>query len=229
MRIRVWNAFASNNSGSYTIVGSFRDAALAEAAARELGDLAKVGFADPDALPAFAAKHGLGWDKAQDEEWPQYDEPNVPEVAAVGGQVVVHCGYAISLSRLFGAYFYKAGGRVDAEIEHAHHPIVSLCEMSWPWRDVPSEKRPSAARSLRQALTQDGFLTSLAEPAHAPVVFGEGRWLEAGVTVAIVFADLVDGFRQLTARCKEHGATAHLKVSEALSDTDPLAPYRGRA
>lgn len=39
MRIQVWQAFASNNSGSYTIAGRFEDAAIAHTVAAELGEL----------------------------------------------------------------------------------------------------------------------------------------------------------------------------------------------
>jgi hypothetical protein len=73
MRIRLFNAFASNNSGSYTIVGSFRDEATAEEVALLLQRACDAHSAwyeehndeqhGESPLDSFAQREGLPGDK----------------------------------------------------------------------------------------------------------------------------------------------------------------------
>src|SRR4051812_39066228 len=101
MRISLFSAFASNNSGSYTIVGSFQDEGAAEEVARLLREVSDAhtawreehdGDDDEDLvspLDVFAREHGLRAQKpGRDDEWPQYGPK--PSVVAIGYQVLVH-------------------------------------------------------------------------------------------------------------------------------------------
>ena len=86
MKIRIWNAFASNNSGSYVIVGSFPTEALAAEVSAELGAAAKamsVWVQAPEGdspLAALAAKYGIAYapEDEGDDTWPQWIERRKP-------------------------------------------------------------------------------------------------------------------------------------------------------
>ena len=125
MRIRLWNAFASNNSGSYTIVGNFSDEATAVAVAEELAELCRAetewleADAPEDAEPIteFARRHGLTeYSVVNSLEWPEHNVDRSPRVVAVGRQLVLHHSYTVTLPRIFGEHIYKRGGRVELEI-----------------------------------------------------------------------------------------------------------------
>ena len=111
MRIRLFSAFASNNSGSYTIVGRFADEAAAREVARVLeaasdahhawhreNDWTLEGPAPLDDLVRDhglrAARHGRG------DEWPCHGAK--PSAVAVGSQVLVHAPYTLTLPPVFG-------------------------------------------------------------------------------------------------------------------------------
>jgi hypothetical protein len=83
VRIRVWNAYASNNSGSYTIVGRFESDESAAQVAAELLGLAKAQSAwvaangpQPSPLAAFATSNGLSTYEgmAGGDDWPTYSQ-----------------------------------------------------------------------------------------------------------------------------------------------------------
>lgn len=124
MEMRVWNAYASNNSGSYTIVGSLPSHEVAASVAAELRELieAQTTWLEEtsktrlEPLAEFCRVHGLRArpDAGTWDDWPR--------VAQLGNQVVVHHEYTVTLPRLFGELFYKRGGRVQHEEDHAHHP-----------------------------------------------------------------------------------------------------------
>src|SRR5690242_18609473 len=146
MRARIWNAYASNNSGSYTIVGALPSEEVAHEVAVELSAMIKAhaawlaaerGQADnPESpLAAFCRTHGLSWSSGDGEgdDWPEYSDDNRPRVVAIGNQVVVHHEYTVSLPPVFGAFFYKRGGRVQHEDNHAHHPMVTIATLWWGW------------------------------------------------------------------------------------------------
>lgn len=85
MKIRMWDAFASNNSGSYSIVGSFPSVERAEQVAAELLPVIRAHSDWMNARPAWdeprqedspspleqwVAEQGLQWSGLGSEEWP---------------------------------------------------------------------------------------------------------------------------------------------------------------
>src|SRR5688572_11453356 len=99
MRIRLFHAFASNNSGSYTIVGHFKDASTADEVARLIQEVSDEHHAwheehswDEDGespLDVFVRRQGLHAEKpGRNDEWPSYGDK--PTAIAAGRQVVVY-------------------------------------------------------------------------------------------------------------------------------------------
>lgn len=148
MHVRVWNAYASNNSGSYTIVGRLPSVEVAERVADELRSVVDAhtswreawdGETSLDASPlaAFCKKHGLTWNSDQGgwDDWPEHRDDNRPSVLVAGKQLIVHHPYTVSLPTAIGEMFYKHGGRVEHEENHAHRPLTVLAGFWWPWTD----------------------------------------------------------------------------------------------
>ena len=239
MRARVWNAYASNNSGSYTIVGSLPSAEVAAEVAEDLAAMIEAHTAwlrtersveDKSASPlsAFCSQHGLAWSRGDGEgdDWPEHSEDIRPRVTAVGNQVVVHHEYTVSLPPVFGAYFYKRGGRVQVEENHAHHPIVVIATLWWGWAKEQRAQGESELPRLLTALTAaDGLLM------QGPLTRWPAAWRREDhgpmLTVGVVFDDLIEGVRSLNEIVGKHGAKLYLHLKEAASDAhDPLAHMR---
>jgi ribosomal protein L7/L12 len=243
MRIRIWNAFASNNSGSYVIVGSFPSEARAAGVAAELLEVARAHSAwlasydpppsPPSPLARYAARYGIMYDDASlGEDWPQSSSRVHPDVWAIGHQVFVYSDYTITMPRLIGHVMYKRGGRVDTELNHTHHPLVAMFEVHFPWRDRSEIDVPARVQDLVDALcADDGALTMLRAAGHAPAWRGavaEGRaGLGSGdLVIGAVFDDLCAGFTAVAAAVHAVGATLRVRVSESLGEADPLAVLR---
>jgi ribosomal protein L7/L12 len=243
MRIRIWNAFASNNSGSYTIVGSFPS----EAAATELADALAAAVSAHDAFVRakdeprageppfhrFVRGQGLTVDDPQlalGDDWPAWGP--APRVLAVGAQVLVHVDQTITMPRALGELFYRRGGRVEVEIDHAHDPVLTVFEL-WV-RDAWKEERRDDAKARLAAFQQAlaGLLPALLEwPGWPPRKAVEPAWdLDRFVVrLGVVFPDLVRGVAEVMRVAREHGVTARVRVQEALAPSaDPLAFMRGR-
>ena len=75
----------------------------------------------------------------------------LPDVLAQGHQVLVHVGYTASMPPTLGEFFYKCGGRVTVEIDHAHGPIVARFVAWWPWKDRDEQK---VQRSIEHVLEE---------------------------------------------------------------------------
>ncbi|MFO0633222.1 MAG: hypothetical protein U0168_10255 [Nannocystaceae bacterium] len=154
MKIEIWRAFASNNSGSYTIVGSFPGDEAAAAAASELAAVIAEHQAwvqdeaapPPSPLRRWAEALGLRAlpGDGRDDAWPHYG--SIPKVGAVGSQLLLYVDYTITMPRVFGEFFFLRGGRVDTELVHAHAPLVWLHELWWPWQGRTQASIEAGAR-----------------------------------------------------------------------------------
>lgn len=246
MRVRVWNAYASNNSGSYTIVGELPSEQVAQEIADELramiaahtawyeqkADGASTGAPAGDSpLVAFAKQHGLKWQErlGSDDEWPEYSQDNNPRVLAVGHQVIVHHDYTVTLPPTFGEYFYKRGGRVSHEENHAHHPIVTVASYWWGWSKEEQALRDQQLPQLIAELTRaDGVLATQRGYVHAPAWHtARGGFGDPPFTVGVIFDELLDGIAKLRAIGEAHGAKLHLRLHEAPSEEhDPFTHLR---
>ncbi len=241
MRVRVWNAYASNNSGSYTIVGRLPSAEVAERTASELREMidahtawraawdGKTGL-EQSPLARFCQSHGLPWTEGQGgwDDWPSYGDDNRPRVVVSDRQIVVHHEYTVGLPPTFGALFYARGGRVEHEENHAHHPMVVTARFYWGWTQEQRATQTAELPGLLADLTgPDGPLTA-SNRRDIPSAWREGgdRFGEAPLTVGVVFDDLVEGISRLRARAEAHAAKIELRLAEAESETDPLVHLR---
>ena len=141
--LRLYNAFASNNSGSYTLLGAFRTVDEAEQIAVTLNQLT-LDMADESRSnnPVQDLLRAAGIDAPDDiagyDDWPDSDYGGPPEAVAVGTQVWWHSSYTISMPSELGHWFYAMGGRVVTEIDHAHHPLLAHITL---WHDLPWKER----------------------------------------------------------------------------------------
>ena len=236
MHIQLWNAFASNNSGSYTIVGTFDSPEAASAAAEALEPVLREhtewfkGRAEetPDApspLRRFAQQEGVPLEEGY-LDWPEYsDEP--PHAVAVGNQVVLHSDYTVSMPRFFGHWFYARGGRVEAELDHTHHPLAVFFEVWWPQDSGGPGTRDEKAAMLFSLLTgPGGALQQHSKQGIAPALKVSGHWVEPAV-IGACFEDLVAGVAGVRRAIEHMGAHCHVKIDESWSEEgDPLTALR---
>jgi len=237
VRLRIWNAYASNNSGSYTIVGSLPSNEVAQEVAQELAALIDAHTAwlaaqhtsgGDSPLAAFCRSHGLAWAPGEGEwdEWPEYSQDNRPRIAVAQNQIVIHHEYTVSLPKTFGEYFYKRGGRVNVEENHAHHPIVTTAQFWWGWtKEQRAQGEIELPRLLAWLTAPDGALMQGADPKRPAAwqVKDHGPALMVGA----VFENLIDGVSALSDAAKRHGAQMQLRLVEAPDDRlDPLMHMR---
>jgi hypothetical protein len=241
MRVRIWNAYASNNSGSYTIVGVLPSAEVAAETAAELAKMIEAhtawhadesGRSDGSKSPlaAFCRIHGLTWSPGVGghDNWPEYSKDNRPRVAAFGNQIVVHHDYTVSLPPTFGEFFYKKGGRVMHEENHAHHAMVTIATFWWGWTKEQRARMEIEQPRLVAALTApDGVLATTTAGTWPPAWRVGGMGFDAPLTVGIVFRDLIHGVSALQAAADLHGAHMNVRLSEAPDNHhDPFAHLR---
>jgi ribosomal protein L7/L12 len=236
MRIRIFRAFASNNSGSYTLVGSFTSPGAAKAVAETLrvacAEHQEWHASDAEAasdapLDAFARVHGLHESAPGRSDWPSYGPP--PEVIAVGHQVLIHAPYTVSMPRLFGEFLYTQGGRVDLELNHSHERLAvefNFLVRGVQW-DSPARKERLAA--VEQALAPLlPALTNTKGPEERSAVvpvFHQGPWGRKLLTA--VFADVVEGVRVVSQTAEKLGIDVRVRIVECIEGlADPLAPLR---
>ncbi|HEX7840014.1 MAG TPA: hypothetical protein VF469_21205 [Kofleriaceae bacterium] len=236
MKIRIWNAFASNNSGSYVIVGSFPSEALAADVAAELLALAcahTAWLAEPEGdtspLAALAAKYGIA-PEDQDDSWPAYGNQEHPEVWAIGHQVFVHSDYTVTMPRLLGHVMYARGGRVQTELDHAHHAIVATFTCYFPWQQRKELDIPARVQAIVDAICADGGALALPQQAGIPpawrgVVAGEPPFGEGDLVIGAAFDDLRTAYLAVATAAEAQGAKVIVQVSEAHGG-DPLAHLR---
>lgn len=241
----MWNAFASNNSGSYSIVGWFPSPELADEVAAELLPIIHAHSAwinsssgqreltaelePPSPLGRWAAEQGLQWRDESDEDWPEYSGDNCPSVIAIGSQVLIHEGYTVSMPAAFGEFFYRRGGRVPVELDHTHHPLVAVLTFSVPWNAPSREDLELQLLEMRESMASPDsslrrHLADGTDLVVRDVSFGM-YWFE----VAAVFSDLVAGVAAARVLASDSNVRLQMKLSEAwTSKGDPLAELRAR-
>jgi ribosomal protein L7/L12 len=238
MRIRLFHAFASNNSGSYTLVGSFREAGRAEEVAALLREVMAAHDAWNEAHPweeggdapldAFAIAQGLTPGKhGRLDDWPQHGD--APTAIATDHQVLVHAPYTVTCPSVFGELVYRKGGRVTVELDHAHEHVcveITYCVPGLGRDDPEHVPKLDAFEERVRAILPD--LTSPREHDRRPPVepvWHRGFWGEGQLSV--VFRELVDGVAAVRAVADEVGLSIWLRVWEAAHGVeDPLAPVR---
>lgn len=238
MRIFLFQAFASNNSGSYTIVGTFRDEAVAQSVAATLSKVTadhdvwhKKHEWDEDGispLDEFAKQFGLHDSKpGRGDEWPNYEDS--PTVLVSGEQVLVHAPYTVSMPRVYGEFFYANGGRVQVELDHAHDDLAVEFTFWLNYNDPAKEEKLDAFEArLRPEL---GALAERREYDRRPPI--EPAWFRGAWGLrhlSVVFRNLVDGVAHIGGVAKEMGIHSRLNVRECPNDVaDPFATLRGGA
>ena len=239
MRIRAWNAFASNNSGSYVIVGRFPTEALAIEVAAELREVvtahsAWLGTHDrpqatpPSPLTTYAANLQLDFEPEWDE-WPQYSSQSSPDVFAIGHQVFVYSDYTVSMPAVLGRVMYARGGRVDTEVDHAHHPIVATFEIYFPWKTRDQVDIPASVQLIVDELHETLAGLCVQPPAwQGATPERASKFMDVDLLFGAVFEDLVQGFAAVNAAVSRVNAALRVRVAEALHDggADALAMLR---
>jgi hypothetical protein len=244
MRIRVWNAYASNNSGSYTIVGRLPSAEVAQRTAEELRALMDAQTiwrdawdgetsVDESPLAHFCRTHALSWSEGRGgwDDWPEHSPDNRPRVEVSGTQIIVHHEYTVGLPPTFGELFYKQGGRVEHEERHAHHAIVVTAMFYWGWSEQKRALQEAELPRLFAALTAPDGLLAQQNRLDCPAAWRTAQrgFGEAPLTVGVVFDDLMAGVAATRALAETYGAQLELRLVEAASAADPLVHLRPSA
>jgi hypothetical protein len=237
VKIKLWQAFASNNSGSYTIVGSFQTVERARdvvsmlrvllrehsawvKTAEQTGDLRSA----ESPLAVFCHEHGLPWQQGlgMEDDWPQYDDRE-PKVVVAGRQVLVHVSYTVTMPSTFGEFIYKSGGRVATELDHAHDPIVATFTVWWSdWA-----KGAERAHAVIAELTSPGGpLVTSCSFWHPPAWRVGDKTLEGQMLLVCVFQDLCAGVAAVHDVIVRHDGQSQLAISELHSHADPLKGLR---
>lgn len=234
MEILLYWAYASNNSGSYTIVGSFQDEATAESVAQLLAEVTEAhtqwhkeeeNQSDTSPLDAFVQLHQLRESQpGRDDDWPNYGDP--PTVLASAHQVIVYAPYTVTLPRLYGEFFYARGGRVQVELNHTHDGIAAEFTF-WGHYDDPHKKEKLDAFEARLRDEIPSFI-ELNEQEQRPKI--EPAWYLGGWGerhLAVVFSDLLEGVAHVKRLAKESGVELRLDVRECVGPgRDPFAHLR---
>ena len=232
--MKIWNAFASNNSGSYTIVGAFESAELASEVADELHAMAVAHskYLDPQTssppgpspLEVLAAKYNVAATLDEDE-WPQHSAAEHPSAFAIGRQVFVHSDYTITMPASIGAIMYARGGRVSTELNHAHHPIAATFTVWFPWQTKKTLDVPALLQRFVDDICREDGALSLPQAASIPPAwrttseFGEGD-----LHLGAAFTDLAPAYAAVQAAATAIGAQVGVAIREAHGD--PFAHLR---
>ena len=68
-------------------------------------------------------------DFADADSWPANGGSAEQNVLITGQQVIVHVGWTVTMPRALAELLFKAGARVDTEIDHAHHRLVVVARL----------------------------------------------------------------------------------------------------
>jgi MoaA/NifB/PqqE/SkfB family radical SAM enzyme/ribosomal protein L7/L12 len=227
-RIRLFQSFASNNSGVYSLLGSFRKLETLTEVAELFRELARAQAAWQDA--AESLPQGTPPVLAADTELWDYDFSQV-SVETLGHQIFVHTPYTVTMPDALQALIVRKGGQIAIEIDHAHHPIVALFSF-WLVGGYSQQNRED--RQRRHALVQAELtpvIEELRKPRYneAPAVPPAWRDEDYGITLGLVVHDLPEALRRARLAADHAGLNVVLRVFEALSpEGDPLAELRYR-
>jgi hypothetical protein len=240
MRIRILRAFSGNNSGSYVLVGTFREAKAAEALASELQRVFEAHGkwletqgslrADTSPLHEYATDQGLNTstDVGTGDEWPTYG--TTPTALHVDGQVLVFVDYSVTFPSFVGELVYKRGGRVSVELDHSHEPIV-LSHTIWKHEGWNAPEDAQRAVDAFRADVEDGALAELyVDPSgklpSRPPILANGFW-SGNVQLVHAPHDVGDGVRAVAALAGKHGLRTRFSLFETpVHGADPLGGYR---
>ncbi|MEQ1505207.1 MAG: radical SAM protein [Myxococcota bacterium] len=216
LRVRVHSAFASNNSGSYTLLGSFATTARAtEITAlltRLVADMQAGGEANPLMELLSAAGIPAPPDVGKTDDWPaEWSSP--PEAVQVGGQVWWYAAYTVTMPEQLGHWFYAMGGRVQAELDHAHHPLLAQVSL---WPDLPwNERRTTPLQPLIDALRVGPLAPPSGEAEGVEARVRESDW--AGIEV-LWRGPTPEAMRALVGAAQALGLRCRVSLSELPSD-----------
>lgn len=252
-------AWSSNNSGSYTLVGSFNDSDAARATGERLETLFRdmsAFYTDRDeqvrrltaagetriVLPdvetpahrLFAAEGlaALPADFVDADSWPSNGGSAEQNVLITGQQVIVHVGWTVTMPRALAELFFKAGARVDTEIDHAHHRLVVVARLYPRTYGQTAEEREANRAALASVRAEvDALLRDQPAarwPGDEPTPHAwrdEGQVLELGLVPREPVPELA-AIRDIAER---HDSRMRVRFFEALSEAgDPLADMRSR-
>jgi hypothetical protein len=237
VRRRTWDAYASNNSGSYTIVGLLPSEEVADEVAEAIRVVAAAHTAWLEAdgahadspLVAFCREHGLSAPEDDYDAWPRHSGDNRPSVAVVGRQVIVHHEYTATLTPTFGELFYRRGGRVQHEEDHAHHAIAVVAALYWGWSREERAREATELPHLIAALTAPDGPLAVGVSAELPPAWrtSDGGFGDAPLTIGVVFDDLIAGVERLRKVADDHGARLSVRLHELASEShDPFGHLR---
>lgn len=235
MRVRLFRAWASNNSGAYVLLGRFRDASVAEKAAADLNDAlaahdewsARVPQSkDASPFMAFAEAHGL----PMQDRWVPWGDGMRCQV--LDRQVLLE-GYAADMPSAFVAYVAKHEGHVETELIHAHGAVILRAEV-WMVEGWRAERQVESAAALARFEARIGGDAELAAslegrgqhaPRRAHVIAAEDG--EAHVIAAP--RDVTRASKALRAAALAEGLLISFQVSEWVDDQGDPAEVIARA
>ncbi|RYZ89061.1 MAG: hypothetical protein EOP04_07860 [Proteobacteria bacterium] len=219
MEIKIWRSWASNNSGSYTMVGEFESAELASAVAQKIQAVADAHHEwrdseglDESPLSLFQMENGLA--EIKETDWPEYNGATV-QVVNAKKQIFIHCSYTVTLPPTFGEYIYKKGGRVSLEMEHSHNPVV--CEIMAVMYDPHIDTRMVEFKN--ELISKSNPIFPLIK--NIMIKYTKNHM----VNLYIEFEDLLQGLKEAPQFFDKHFNYYHLNLREAQTEENPLAMY----
>lgn len=240
MRVRVVQAFSGNNSGSYVIVGTFDDAAVPAALAAELTEvfaaqarwlaLASAERAPTSPMHEYAKAQAIETKPTvgAGDDWPLYG--GTPTAVASPSQLLVFVDYSVTFPRFVGELFYRRGGRVSVELDHAHEAIVIAHEL---WLHEGWNRKDEAARAVAgfRTAVESGALdalyaTPMGKDPRPPPILGPAFWPGA-LELIHVPSDVAEGVSVVSALAAAHGLSTRFSLHESLAPgPDPLRGLR---
>lgn len=176
----VWRAWASNNSGDYTILARFRtpeEAAESAASLRELARAHESFLASPAGrawleehdhagstptppMQLFGARHGISWTEDGDGLWWEEDGFGAPVLTAgsIGSDVIVYHPYCMGLPEEAFRRYFAAVGALGMGHWSYERPLVKVTARSG------SEAALAALREHMRVVREAEYASDVEEP-----------------------------------------------------------------